>query len=76
MFLSLLRQVIVLIPMLLIMPRIFGLTGVWMSGPIADLSASIVTALFLFQEMRHLNDSHHLESENKKVSNSTCSQIQ
>ena len=76
MFLSLLRQVIVLIPMLLIMPRIFGLTGVWMSGPIADLSASIVTALFLFQEMRHLNDSHQLESENKKVSNSTCSQIQ
>lgn len=76
MFLSLLRQVIILIPMLLIMPKIFGLTGVWMSGPIADFTASVVTAIFLFKEMRHLNDSHELESKIKKVSNSTCSQTQ
>lgn len=58
MFLSLLRQVIVLIPMLLILPHFFGLTGVWLAGPIADFTASVVTAMFLFNEMRHLDDSH------------------
>lgn len=61
MFLSLLRQVIVLIPMLIILPKFFGLTGVWMAGPIADFTASVVTALFLFNEMRHLDDSHALK---------------
>lgn len=58
MFLSLLRQVIVLIPMLLILPHFFGLTGVWLAGPIADFTASVVTAMFLFNEMRHLDNSH------------------
>ena len=57
MFLSLLRQVIVLIPMLIILPIFFGLTGVWFAGPIADLSASILTAIFLLIEIRHLNSS-------------------
>ena len=55
-FLSMLRQVIVLIPLLLILPNFFGLTGVWFAGPIADLTASVMTALFLFREMRHLDE--------------------
>lgn len=46
MFLSLLRQVIVLIPMLIILPKYLGLTGVWLAGPISDFTASIVTAVF------------------------------
>lgn len=56
MFLSLLRQVIVLIPMLLILPNIggLGLRGVWLSGPIADFTASVVTALFLLSELKLL----------------------
>jgi putative MATE family efflux protein len=56
-FLSMLRQVIVLIPLLLILPKFFGLTGVWYAGPIADLTASLMTAFFLFKEMRHLDES-------------------
>ncbi len=59
-FLALLRQVIVLIPMLLIMPHFFGLTGVWMAGPTADFSATVVTAIFIFNELRHLDDSHRI----------------
>lgn len=57
-FLSMLRQVIVLIPLLLILPKFFGLTGVWFAGPIADLTASLMTAFFLFNEMRHLDEGH------------------
>ncbi|MGQ1889268.1 MATE family efflux transporter [Thermophagus sp. OGC60D27] len=55
-FLSLLRQVIVLIPLLIILPKVLGLTGVWISGPIADVVASIITALFLVQEWKRLKN--------------------
>lgn len=58
MFLALLRQVIVLIPMLILLPRFFQLRGVWLAGPISDFTASLVTALFLFIELRHLDDAH------------------
>ncbi|NEZ46932.1 MATE family efflux transporter [Clostridium niameyense] len=57
--LSLLRQVIILIPMLLILPKIFGLNGVWMSAPVADLVSSIVTAVFLLREMKKLDKAHN-----------------
>lgn len=62
MFLSLLRQVIVLIPMLLILPQFLGLNGVWFAGPIADATAFTVTALFLFLEMRKLDADHQISS--------------
>lgn len=63
MFLSLLRQVILLIPLYLILPYFFELKGVWLAGPIADATASIITAIFLFREMRKLKEAH-MESEN------------
>lgn len=51
-FLSLTRQMLFLIPCLLILPPIMGTTGVWMSIPIADLTATIVTALVLVNQFR------------------------
>lgn len=60
-FLSLSRQVLVLIPALLILPRFFGLEGVISAGPTADIVASIITGIVLFAELRHL-DSKHAES--------------
>lgn len=51
-FLSLTRQVLFLIPCLLILPRFFGSLGVWMSMPIADTVASIVAAIMLWQQFR------------------------
>ena len=48
--LSLIRQVIVLIPCLLILPEFFGVTGVWASGPVSDFAACVVsTGLILYQ---------------------------
>jgi Na+-driven multidrug efflux pump len=58
MFLSLSRQVIVLIPLLLILPSIFMLNGVWLAGPSADFIASILTGIFIFREMSHLDKLH------------------
>jgi putative MATE family efflux protein len=54
-FLSLTRQVLFLIPLLLTLPRFFGLEGVWMSFPCSDLVATIVTAAFIFHQFRHMS---------------------
>jgi len=52
---SLLRQVIVLIPMLLFLPTIWGLTGVWVSAPLSDLVSGVISFIFLSREVKRLN---------------------
>ncbi|CEK29466.1 MATE efflux family protein [[Clostridium] sordellii] len=52
MVLGLLRQVIILIPVILVVPKTYGLDGVWMSQPIADLGAMIVVGLFLIRDIK------------------------
>ncbi|CAK7067938.1 MATE family efflux transporter [Tissierella sp. P1] len=56
MLLSLSRQVLVLIPALIILPKIYGLTGVWLAGPISDLIASIITAYFVIKSVKNLGN--------------------
>ena len=65
MFLSLSRQVIFLIPLLLILPLYFGLNGIWYSAPLADFLSALLTALLLYREIKHLDDKHEelLEAE-------------
>lgn len=46
-FLSLTRQMVVLLPCLLILPRFFGAAGVWYSMPISDLLASLIAGTML-----------------------------
>jgi len=55
MFLTLSRQVLLLIPLIFVLPLFFGLTGIWVAGPISDLTSSIITGLLILSEMRHLN---------------------
>lgn len=52
--LSMLRQVIVLIPMLIILPCFWGLEGVWLASPISDVMACLITAVVLLPEIRLL----------------------
>jgi putative MATE family efflux protein len=54
-FLSLLRQVIVLLPLLVILPRFFKLMGIWISGPTSDLISSMLTAVFVIREIRRMD---------------------
>ncbi len=54
--LSLSRQVIFLIPLLLWLPGRYGLAGVWSSFPLSDLCATIATALLMLWQFRHLSD--------------------
>lgn len=55
MFLTLLRQVLVLLPLLAFMPGMFGLNGIWASFPVADTVSSLVVAVFLVREWRKLD---------------------
>jgi len=57
-FLSLTRQVLFLIPALFILPRFWGLNGVWLSGPLADFSASLLTLVVLWWQLGKLKDEH------------------
>lgn len=49
-FLSLTRQAIFLIPMLLIIPRFWGLDGVWVAAAFSDIAACMtsITVLYIF----------------------------
>jgi putative MATE family efflux protein len=50
-FLTLSKQGFFLIPLVLILPNFFGIFGVWISFPIADVLSTIITAYFLKKEM-------------------------
>lgn len=54
MVMSLLRQVVLLIPLVLILPRFYGLNGVWMAGPISDVASFGITTFFIAREMKRL----------------------
>jgi len=54
MLLSLSRQVLFLIPLVIILPSIFGLNGVWSAGPSADLLSSLVAGILIIGSIRHL----------------------
>ncbi len=49
--LTLSRQGFIFIPLVLILPKFYGETGVWVSFPLADLLSTIITAYFLNREI-------------------------
>lgn len=61
--LGLLRQVIILIPAIIILPRFFGLKGVWISSPASDILSSILTSFFLVGNIKELNKGIEVQSK-------------
>ena len=60
-FLSLTRQLLFLLPCLIILPTFLGAAGIWWSMPVSDMAASIVAAILLykqFQEFKKHNSEH------------------
>ncbi|HEY0092221.1 MAG TPA: MATE family efflux transporter [Flavobacterium sp.] len=49
--LTLSKQGFFLIPLIFILPEYFGIFGVWVSFPIADILATVVTGIFIRKEM-------------------------
>lgn len=51
---SLTRQIIFLLPLILILPIFWGIDGVMYAGPIADAAAVILAAYFAWREMKKM----------------------
>lgn len=61
--LSMMRQLILLIPLLIILPMFMGLDGILYAGPIADITSGIVVFCFISHEMKNLSKQIDLETE-------------
>lgn len=57
-FLSLTRQLLFLVPALIIFPHFWKLDGIWMAMPASDLLASIVTAAMLIYQEKKMKQRH------------------
>jgi putative MATE family efflux protein len=53
-FLSLVRQVIFLLPLLMLLPRFFGLDGIWLTFPVSDILATIVSLYLVIKSLRNI----------------------
>jgi Na+-driven multidrug efflux pump len=56
------RRVILLIPLLVIMPKLLGLMGAWLSTPLADLGAALITGIFLMRGLCNLKTVNTIEN--------------
>ena len=57
--LSMLRQLLLLIPLILILPLFMGLGGILFAAPIADFLSAVIVAVFIIPEMHKLNRAVH-----------------
>ena len=51
-FLSLTRQILFLLPLIIILPLFIGIDGILYAGPIADLTAALISALMIVRELK------------------------
>ncbi|MDF2699321.1 MAG: efflux family protein [Haloplasmataceae bacterium] len=68
-FLSLTRQIIFLIPLLLILPLSLGLEGILYSIPLADVLSTIVTTIFVVTEFKKLTKREQQIKERELLNN-------
>lgn len=50
---SVTRQLVFLLPLILLLPRFFGIDGVMYAGPVADLAAAVIAIAFARRELRN-----------------------
>ena len=63
MILSLARQVLFLIPLMLVLPGIYGVRGVWLSFPVSDILATVVSVWLVLQFFMNLHKHGEVRSE-------------
>lgn len=67
--LGLSRQLLLLIPLLLILPHFWGTEGIWRTPPIADILSALITAIVISLEMKHINEKELIQSADLKAAN-------
>ena len=60
-FLSLTRQILFLLPLIILLPRIIGIDGILYSGPIADFIAATISIVMAYIELRNINKKKIIE---------------
>lgn len=50
-------NMLVQLPFLYMMPKLFGITGVWIALPISNIALSLVVLVLLWRDVRHLSHS-------------------
>lgn len=58
MILTLSKQIVLIIPLIIILPKYFGLDGIWIAAPVADFLSACIAGTLLFLEAKRLK---HLE---------------
>lgn len=53
-FISLTRQILFLLPLIVILPRFFGIDGILFSAPIADLIAAALALVLAYRELKKI----------------------
>lgn len=64
-FLSLMKQIISLLPLLFLLPQFFGLDGIMYAFPVADLIAFIVSLVVLEKELKKIPKKNVIQKNNK-----------
>ncbi len=72
MILTISRQFLFLIPLILILPKYYGLAGIWWSFPISDALSVLITYILARQEMRKLKVSAISEMAFDSIKGDTC----
>ena len=54
-FLALTRQILFLLPLLLVFPIFMGIDGIMYAGPVADFLAALISSVFLWKELCYLS---------------------
>lgn len=58
---SLTRQILFLLPLILIFPLFWGIEGIMFAGPLADGAAAFIALFFGFREVKVLKEKEHLQ---------------
>ena len=54
-FLSLTRQILFLLPLMVVLPIFFGIDGILYAGPVSDGMAAVVTVIMAMLEWKQMN---------------------
>ena len=55
-FMSLTRQIIFLLPLIVIFPMVMGIDGIMYTAPVADFMAATLAVIFVIKEMKHMRE--------------------
>lgn len=71
-FLSIMKPFLFLIPLILIIPIFLEITGIFVSVPLADFLAAMISLIFIYREIKKMNKLNLIEGENKNSHSKLC----